>query len=104
MNRKTLDLIFRATDVALKVLFKLAPSLIAFARGEKNALALLVQAIPDIYDSVMQEQRKNPAAVSDPLKRGLELAAEYVGRALTEAEAARVRDGLRAHHERTRGV
>jgi hypothetical protein len=104
MNPKTLEAILKATDVALQVLAKLAPPFFAFLRRDSGALALLLKAIPDIYATVEQERRKaGLPAIPDPIKRGLELAAEYVGRALTEAEMARVRDALRAHHERTRG-
>jgi hypothetical protein len=105
MNPQSLELISGATTVVLKLLLIMGPVFVAFYRKDRDALERLLKAIPDIYDTVDQERRrKGLTAIPDPLKRGLELAAEHLGRALSPPEAARVRDALRARHERARGL
>lgn len=93
-------------DVTWKILAALAVPIGAFIHKRPDAFALLLQSIPNLFDAVVQEQRRgtNPLALKDPQARALELAQAQLGRALSSAQTAAVVNALRAHNERLRAV
>jgi len=92
-----------ALDLIIKIGIIIVPILFAFYRKDKDALARLLASLPNIYGVVQQEARKGDSqARTDPLGRAMEVAASIAGGKLSATQAATVRSGLQAIHERSR--
>ena len=99
----TPEILDAGLTVVIKALVILLPIFVAFYRKDRDALNRLLVAVPEIYDVVSQERRKqNKPALDNPLGRALELAKGVVQRPLTQAETDRMRIALQAHHEDVR--
>jgi len=87
--------------LALKVAAPLAALVIALYRRDRDVVERVVASAASIWEIVQQERRKGMArANTDPVARGLELAAERLGRDLTAREGRVLAQELAAEHEK----
>ncbi len=101
-GKSPLQLVVESLPIVWTVLGTLFPVFIAFYRRDRDALERLLKAVPDIWDVVQREKRKERVGIRvvDPLARALELAAGQVQRSLTPVETARVKTAIVAYNER----
>lgn len=101
-----LEVVGRIITIVMQVGLMILPVIWAFIQHDKDALAKLMAALPDIYDVVAKERRKAEergavvAASTSPLERAMQIARTIAGGTLRAADEVRVKAALEAHHER----